>query len=114
MRIIKTIGKKIKKNVSNIVATVGGCITSVGLYTVNTYANGDVGSITKPIGMVLDILEYIVVAIGAIILLKNIMETAQAYQQQDSSSMHSGLKGIAAGSVMVAAGTIMRLLGIGH
>ena len=35
-------------------------------------------------------------AVGVIILAKNVMEFAQAYQQQDSSTMNSALKGIVA------------------
>ena len=40
------------------------------------------------------------VAVGVIILAKNVMEFAQAYQQQDSSNMNSALKGILAGAMM--------------
>jgi hypothetical protein len=54
----------------------------------------------------------IVAGIGLIILIKEIADTAQAYQQQDSHGMYDGFKGIAAGAIMVFAGTILTLMGL--
>lgn len=54
----------------------------------------------------------IVAGIGLIILIKAIADTAQAYQQQDSHGMYDGAKGIAAGAIMVFAGTILTLMGL--
>lgn len=54
----------------------------------------------------------IVAGIGLIILIKGIADTAQAYQQQDSHGMYDGAKGIAAGAIMVFAGTILTLMGL--
>jgi hypothetical protein len=39
------------------------------------------------------------------------MEFAQAYQQQDFSSMNSALKGIVAGLIMVGISAVMTFLG---
>ena len=53
----------------------------------------------------------IIGAVGVIILAKNVMEFAQAYQQQDSSSMNSALKGIVAGLIMAGISAVMTFLG---
>ena len=50
-------------------------------------------------------------AVGVIILAKNVMEFAQAYQQQDSSTMNSALKGIVAGVMMAGISTVLTFLG---
>ena len=50
-------------------------------------------------------------AVGLIILAKNIMEFAQAYQNQDSSSMNSALKGIVAGTIMAMISPVLSFLG---
>ena len=50
-------------------------------------------------------------SVGIIILAKNVMEFAQAYQQQDSSTMNSALKGIVAGVMMAGISTVMTFLG---
>lgn len=54
----------------------------------------------------------LVTAIGLIILIKGIADTAQAYQQQDSHGMYDGAKGIAAGAIMVFIGPLLTLLGV--
>lgn len=53
----------------------------------------------------------IIGAIGVIILAKNVMEFAQAYQQQDSSTMNSALKGIVAGVMMAGISSVLGILG---
>lgn len=40
------------------------------------------------------------------------MEFAQSYQQQDSSSMNSAIKGIVAGLIMAGISTVLTFLGI--
>ena len=40
------------------------------------------------------------------------MEFAQAYQQQDSSTMNSALKGIVAGVMMAGISTVLTFLGL--
>lgn len=54
----------------------------------------------------------LVAGIGLIILIKGIADTAQAYQQQDSRGIYDGAKGIAAGAIMVFAGTLLTLMGL--
>jgi hypothetical protein len=49
-------------------------------------------------------------AVGGIIFAKNVMEFAQAYQQ-DSSTMNSALKGIVAGVMMAGIFTVLSFLG---
>lgn len=70
----------------------------------------DVSSVTKP----LDTLKVLVLAViggyGVIILAKNVSEFAQAYQQQDSSGMHSALKGIVGGLMMAGISTVVGLI----
>ena len=60
-------------------------------------------------------LEFLILActiyILAPILAKNVMEFAQAYQQQDSSTMNSALKGIVAGVMMAGISTVLTFLG---
>ena len=53
----------------------------------------------------------IIGAIGVIILAKNVMEFAQAYQAQDSSTMNSSLKGIVAGVMMAGISSVLGILG---
>lgn len=73
-------------------------------------AKTDVSSVTKP----LDTLKTLVLAViggyGVIILAKNVSEFAQSYQQQDSSGMHSALKGIVGGLMMAGISTIIGLI----
>ena len=59
-----------------------------------------------------DLVINVVTGIGVIIIVKNVMEFASAYQQQDSSSMNSGLKGIVGGLMMAFVGTVLTILGV--
>ena len=83
--LFKKVTGKIRKNMSNIIAVAGGIATTAAMYGIDVYADANTSEITGPINTVLTIFKAIVMAIGGIILLKNIVETAQAYQQQDSS-----------------------------
>ena len=42
---------------------------------------------------------------------RNVMEFAQAYQAQDSSTMNSALKGIVAGVMMAGISSVLGILG---
>lgn len=53
-----------------------------------------------------------VAAIGYIILVKNIAETAKSYQDRDSQGMWEGFKGIIGGGIMAGVGTLLSLIGI--
>ena len=54
------------------------------------YAAGDTSSVTAPLDSLKTLVIAIIGAVGVIILAKNVMEFAQAYQQQDSSTMNDG------------------------
>ncbi len=54
----------------------------------------------------------IVSMIGAVVLVKNIMDFANAFQQRDQAAMTDGLRGIVAGLLMTFVGGILTLLGI--
>ncbi len=68
-------------------------------------------AITQPLDNLKTLVIAIIGAIGVIILAKNVMEFAQAYQQQDSSTMNSALKGIVAGVMMAGISTVLTFLG---
>ena len=71
----------------------------------------DTGSVTKPLDNLKTLILAIIGAIGVIILAKNVMEFAQAYQQQDSTTMNSALKGIVAGIMMAGISSVLGILG---
>lgn len=71
----------------------------------------DTSSVTKPLDNLKTLVIAIIGAIGVIILAKNVMEFAQAYQQQDSSTMNSALKGIVAGVMMAGISSVLAILG---
>ena len=75
-------------------------------------ASAGVDSVTQPLSNLKTLVISIIGAVGVIILAKNVMEFAQAYQQQDSSSMNSAIKGIVAGLIMAAISSVLAFLGI--
>jgi uncharacterized membrane protein YeaQ/YmgE (transglycosylase-associated protein family) len=79
------------------------------LMTTTCYAN--TAAITQPLENLKTLVVAIIGAVGVIILAKNVMEFAQAYQQQDSSTMNSALKGIVAGIMMAGITTVLSFLG---
>lgn len=74
-------------------------------------AAGDTSAITQPLDNLKTLVIAVIGAVGVIILAKNVMEFAQAYQQQDSSTMNSALKGIVAGVMMAGISTVLTFLG---
>jgi hypothetical protein len=72
----------------------------------------DVTEVTQPLDNLKTLVVSIIGAIGIIILAKNVMEFAQSYQQQDSASMNSALKGIVAGLIMAAISSVITFLGL--
>jgi hypothetical protein len=74
-------------------------------------AGGDTSAITAPLDNLKTLVIAVIGAVGVIILAKNVMEFAQAYQQQDSSTMNSALKGIVAGVLMAGISTVLTFLG---
>ena len=90
------------------VPALSGAIMGVMLMSTTCFAAGGTSAVTQP----LENLKTLVIAvIGAIILAKNVMEFAQAYQQQDSSTMNSALKGVVAGIIMAGISTVLTFLG---
>ena len=65
----------------------------------------------QPLENLKTLIIAVIGAVGVIILAKNVMEFAQAYQQQDSSTMNSALKGIVAGVMMAGISTVLTFLG---
>lgn len=74
-------------------------------------AGGGTGAIKQPLDNLKTLVIAVIGAVGVIILAKNVMEFAQAYQQQDSSTMNSALKGIVAGVMMAGISTVLTFLG---
>ena len=74
-------------------------------------AGGGTSAITQPLDNLKTLVIAVIGAVGVIILAKNVMEFAQAYQQQDSSTMNSALKGIVAGAMMAGVSSVLTFLG---
>lgn len=102
------------KNVTELkqkaVATGAGVMAFLYAVPVTVLASGT-AEITKPLDNLKTLVIAIIGAVGVIILAKNVMEFAQAYQQQDSSTMNSALKGIVAGVLMAGISTVLTFLG---
>ena len=77
----------------------------------NSLAAGDTSAVTQPLDNLKTLVLAVIRAIGIIILAKNVMEFAQAYQAQDSATMNSALKGIVAGVIMAGIATVLTFLG---
>lgn len=104
---MKRLVKRVKKN---IIPAVSGVITMTASECTGVMA-ADTSSVTKPLDNLKTLVIAIIGAIGVIILAKNVMEFAQAYQQQDSSTMNSALKGIVAGVMMAGISSVLGILG---
>lgn len=100
--------KTVKKHILQVAA---GTAAATVLYSQTVLAAG-VDSVTQPLENLKTLVIAIIGAVGVIILAKNVMEFAQAYQQQDSSSMNSAIKGIVAGLIMAAISSVLAFLGI--
>ncbi len=72
---------------------------------------GGTAAVTQPLENLKTLVIAVIGAVGVIILAKNVMEFAQAYQQQDSSTMNSALKGIVAGVMMAGISAVLSFLG---
>lgn len=101
-----------KERIKKTAAQVTAGTAAITLYvSQGVYAAG-VDSVTQPLANLKTLVISIIGAVGVIILAKNIMEFAQAYQQQDSSSMNSAIKGIVAGLIMAGISSVLSFLGI--
>lgn len=79
--------------------------------TGTTSTTGGTTTVTQPLENLKTLVIAVIGAVGVIILAKNVMEFAQAYQQQDSSTMNSALKGIVAGVMMAGISAVLTFLG---
>ena len=92
-----------------VVPAVFGTVMAVSLMSTTCLAS--TSSVTQPLNNLKTLVIAVIGAVGVIILAKNVMEFAQAYQQQDSSTMNSALKGIVAGVMMAGISTVLTFLG---
>lgn len=94
-----------------LMAVTAGYVSTIMSSTVLAAGGGDTSTITQPLDNLKTLVIAIIGAVGVIILAKNVMEFAQAYQQQDSSTMNSAIKGIVAGVIMAGISTVLSFLG---
>ncbi len=94
-----------------LVPSFAGAVYAMSQMTATVFAAGDTSAVTKPLDNLKTLVIAIIGAVGVIILAKNVMEFAQAYQQQDSSTMNSALKGIVAGAIMAGISSVLTFLG---
>lgn len=108
-------GKGMKRRLlhfkKRMVPALSGALMGVMLMSTTCFAAGDTSAVTQPLENLKTLIIAVIGAVGVIILAKNIMEFAQAYQQQDSSTMNSALKGIVAGVMMAGISTVLTFLG---
>ena len=105
---------KAKKSAGLIKMIAGLCaIAYMVVYALpmTAFAGSGTEIVTQPLENLKTLVIAVIGAVGIIILAKNVMEFAQAYQQQDSSTMNSALKGIVAGIMMAGISTVLSFLG---
>lgn len=108
MRLKKVSNKK--KRGWRVAQVFSGALLAAPCFVQTVSASVD--SVTAPLTNLKTLVLSIIAAVGVIILAKNVMEFAQAYQQQDSSTMNSAIKGIVAGLIMAAISAVLTFLGI--
>ena len=109
-------GKKMNGLISRakkkLVPVISGGIMGVMLMSTTCFAaTTSTSAVTQPLESLKTLVIAVIGAVGVIILAKNVMEFAQAYQQQDSSTMNSALKGVVAGVMMAGISTVLTFLG---
>ena len=92
-------------------AAAAGSMMAASFMTIQVSAASGTSAVTQPLENLKTLVISVIGAVGVIILAKNVMEFAQAYQQQDSSTMNSALKGIVAGIMMAGISTVLNFLG---
>ena len=107
-RSMKGLFKNMKKKV---IPAFSGSLMAVSLMSTQCFAAASTSAVTQPLENLKTLVIAVIGAVGVIILAKNVMEFAQAYQQQDSSTMNSALKGIVAGVMMAGISTVLTFLG---
>lgn len=92
---------------------IGACAAALayGVSHVMAVSTG-VTEIDSALKVFIKLFLGIVTSIGVIILIRGIMEMANAYQQRDSGQMSEGLKSVVAGLIMALVSTILTLIGI--
>ena len=105
---MKGLFKNMKKKV---IPALSGSLMAVSLMSTQCFAAASTSAVTQPLENLKTLVIAVIGAVGVIILAKNVMEFAQAYQQQDSSTMNSALKGIVAGVMMAGISTVLTFLG---
>ena len=110
MKIKEVIRKKQNRLKKSLLGVLAVSAATVSLFPQTVMASGV--SDVQPLMNLKTLVISIIGAVGVIILAKNVMEFAQAYQQQDSSSMNSAIKGIVAGLIMAAISSVLTFLGI--
>ena len=108
---MRKIIEKINIKRKNIMAVISGAVLITVVDVNNVLAASDASSVTKPLDNLKTLVLAIIGAIGVIILAKNVMEFAQAYQAADSSTMNSALKGKVAGVMMAGISSVLGILG---
>ena len=88
MKIKEVIRKKQNRLKKSLLGVLAVSAATVSLFPQTVMASG-VSDVTQPLMNLKTLVISIIGAVGVIILAKNVMEFAQAYQQQDSSSMNS-------------------------
>lgn len=106
-------GSDMKGKIKNFKNKLIPAVTGAILMTNTAFAAGAGGTstVTQPLDNLKTLVIAVIGAVGVIILAKNVMEFAQAYQQQDSSTMNSALKGIVAGVMMASISAVLTFLG---
>lgn len=109
-------GSKMKGRFSGlkkkIIPALSGAVMATSLMSTTCFAAATgTSAVTQPLENLKTLVIAVIGAVGVIILAKNVMEFAQAYQQQDSSTMNSALKGIVAGVMMAGISTVLTFLG---
>lgn len=92
-------------------AVLGVLVMTAMMPTTCFAAGTGTAAITQPLENLKTLVIAVIAAVGVIILAKNVMEFAQAYQQQDSATMNSALKGIVAGAMMAGISAVLAFLG---
>lgn len=91
--------------------TILSAISMAVLFAPVTCHAAGAETITAPLESLKTLIMAVIGAVGVIILAKNVMEFAQAYQAQDSSTMNAALKGIVAGVMMAGISAVLAFLG---
>lgn len=115
MRKLKEKLRKAKKRTERFIAKTGcmlGVLFCKSIPVSAAAISTGIPEVDNILSVIATLLLGVVAGIGLIITIKNIGDTAQAYQQQDSHGMYDGAKGIAAGAIMVFIGPILKLFGI--